>query len=495
MSTDLHQRIADVASSWEREAPAISITEITGRRRPAALDADEVSVDGPAADVDVVPGARTQRRDGRRSLAIAAALLVAVSGAVVLARRSPDQADPVSPATTPVASSTISPNSTVPTTTAAPTTAAPTSTAASSTTTAEPALLPADVVAERLALIADEQRAALRGFTTIGFTVTREETLPDGSPYETGGPPMSPARVVMRNDGSVAVTAASFGTSYYDAVSGTAQAVFTGPDGGPAYQQIDGQADSSVALGVPTGLANGVVTAMSSLAFDVVAIEEDMVGGRSTWRIDQRRATGFPASDSVSSTSTWIDRATGITLRTMSSGGSFIGEGDDMTPIVDTITLSDLVPDEVMPAGFPVLFPPDANVERSGDAAAFAPITLDAAAAEVGPGGVVPTIAADQVSIQRIPFGTADGGTEISPSLIVRWFDGFLRTELRVVRFPSSMVPPASCPDCSDSLLEQLAEAPPSGDGVSVGVGQIQVTITGDPERFAEIIDSLVTTG
>ncbi|MEI2654295.1 MAG: hypothetical protein V9G12_19470 [Microthrixaceae bacterium] len=289
----------------------------------------------------------------------------------------------------------------------------------------------------------------------------------------------------------MSVTAGSFGTSYYDAVSGSVQVVYSGADGRPLYQQIDGAADSSTSLGVPTGLANGIVTPLPSLISGVVAIEEDSVGGRSTWRIEQRHEMGFGDGDYISTTVTWIDRATGVTLKTVTDGAGFI-DGGDLTQITDTIWLSELALDEAMPADFPTLIPPNVNVDRSGDDLAFGPITFDAAAAEIGPGAVVPTIEADQVSIQRMAFGTADGGTETSPSLIVRWFDGFVRTELRVTRLPSSMPAATSCPNCTGSLLEQLSIAPITEEGVSVGVGQIQVSITGDPERIRTVIDSLV---
>lgn len=487
MSTDLEHRIAGLAATWDDQAPTISLAEITGRRL-ATLELDIALIDEPAADVtiDVHPHAR--RHDRRRPVAIAAAALVVVTGAVVLSRHSSDELDPVSfESTTPVAI-TVAP---APTSSTAPA-PEPASEPVPTPTTAltEPAPLPPEEVAERLAAIDAERREALRGFTTLGFTVNRTQTLPDGSAYENGSS-MTPVRAVMRNDGSVSVTAGSFGTSYYDAVSGSVQVVYSGADGRPLYQQIDGAADSSTSLGVPTGLANGIVTPLPSLISGVVAIEEDSVGGRSTWRIEQRHEMGFGDGDYISTTVTWIDRATGVTLKTVTDGAGFI-DGGDLTQITDTIWLSELALDEAMPADFPTLIPPNVNVDRSGDDLAFGPITFDAAAAEIGPGAVVPTIEADQVSIQRMAFGTADGGTETSPSLIVRWFDGFVRTELRVTRLPSSMPAATSCPNCTGSLLEQLSIAPITEEGVSVGVGQIQVSITGDPERIRTVIDSLV---
>lgn len=478
MSTDLEQRIAAMATTWEREAPPISLAELRGRPAP--------ELTGIEALIEVEP--RPSHRSGRRVLALAAALLVAVGGAAVLARRSPERVDPLSPAspTPPPVTTAVTASTAAPATSEVP--------GVAPSTSSLPAALTADEVSERLAAIDAERRDALRAFTTIGFTVVRTQILPDGSAYDPGGPPPGPARVVVRNDGSSAVVSDSFGISYYDAVSGTARAAFPDVAGVTTYQQIDGQADGSVALGVTTGLANGIVSRIDDLSRDVVAIEEDIVDGRATWRIDQRTEMGIGPAEGIE-TSTWIDRATGITLQTTSSGAMFIGDGDgeEMIAIAETITLSELVPDEPMPAGFPSPFPPDAAVDLSGDPTHFGPITIDAASAELGTGAVVPTLPADQVSLQRMPFGTGDGGTEVTPSLIVRWFDGFLVTELRIDRLPSSMQVPGTSVELGQSLLEQLRAAPVTVSGVRAAVDPFQVWITGDPVRVRAIVDSLVT--
>ncbi len=483
MSSDLEHRLAAVAVAWEREAPAIALAEIIGHPRSELPDLAE------AIEVEIRPSPP----DRRRTLAIAAALLVVICGVVVLARRSPDAVDPASP----TISTSVQPATTavpITPTSAAPSPATTDDADASPSTSTVPVVLPADEVAARIAAIDAERRTALRGFTTIGFTVERTTTLADGSPWDGGGASSSSARVVLRNDGSAAVRSDSFGRSYYDAAAGIAVAVYGGPDGQDAYQQVDGQMDGSLGLGIPTGLVNGVITSIDALTYDVVAIEEDTVGGRATWRIDQWRGMSSPSSLDGMEMSTWIDRATGITLKTRSAGASFAGEGDEMTPLTETIVLSELVLDEPMPADFPPVAPPGVEVARSGDPTQFGPITIEAAAAELGPGAVVPTLPADQVSMQRMQFGDADGGTEVAPTLVVRWFDGFSVTELRVDRFPSSMQPPASCADCSTTLLEQLRGAPIEANRVNVGVGQIQVSIAGDPERIRAIVDSLVET-
>jgi hypothetical protein len=169
-----------------------------------------------------------------------------------------------------------------------------------------------------------------------------------------------------------------------------------------------------------------------------------------------------------------------------------IGQDDVTTPITDVITLSDLVPNEPMPADFSSPFPPDASVAVSGDATQYGPITYEAAALELGPGAVVPTITADQVSVQRIVFG--EGPENVGVTLFVRWFDGFVRTELSVLRFPAMMEMPDSCVECDGSLLDQLRAAEIGSSGVAVQADGYSVGIAGDPERIRAIIDSLVVT-
>ncbi len=483
MSSDLEHRLAAAAIAWEREAPAIALAEITGHPRSEMPDLTE------AIEVEIRPSPP----DRRRTLAIAAALLVVLGVTAVLARRSPDAVDPVSPAITTQVQQTTTEAAVTPTSAAPPTTsdgadaAAPTSTV--------PVALPADEVAARISAIDAERHTALRGFTTIGFTFERTTTLADGSPWDGGDASSSSARVVLRNDGSAAVRSDSFGRSYYDAVTGTAVVVQTGPDGKDAYYQLDGQMDGSLGLGIPTGLVTGFVTSIGSLTYDVVAIEEDTVGGRATWRIDQRRGASSPSLLDVMEASTWIDRATGITLQTRSVGESFADVGEKRTPLTETVTLRELVVDEPMPADFPPVAPPGVEVDRSGDPTEFGPITIEAAAAELGPGAVVPTVPADQVSMYRYQVENAAGGNaEVVPTLIVRWFDGFSATELWVARTPSFMQPTASCADCSTTLLGQLQGSPLAVGGVNVWVGRIQVSIVGDPERIRAIVDSLVTT-
>lgn len=475
MTTDLEPRLADLATAWDRAAAPVTFDEITGRVA-AGTDAVTIELEHPTAP--------TRRRWALGVVGAAAA----ITSIVILANRhEPAGIDPVAPPTSEAVDA-----STVPATSA--TSVAPTEPPTTPVDTVPPTTVPAvmsdtDATAA-LAQLDAARTEALRGFTSIGFDVERTATYPDGRVYDDGGArPGGRMHVVLRNDGSAAVVSESFGTSYYDATAGTAQAMYTGADGQSAYQEIVGQADSSVALGVPTGLANGVITPIAQLSSGLVAITDDVLDGRPVWRVDQQFEL---VQGSTSPQQTWIDQATGITVQTHTSGMMAI----DDTPLDEIITLTALEPGAPMPDGFPALFPPGAVVSTSGDPTAFGPIAIDQAAAEFDAPILVPTLAGDQVSVERMNFGTADGTATgapvIAPVLHVRWFDGFVRTELRIDGYPSTMVWPDSCAGCTISLLEELRAAPISAEGVSVVRDNIGVTLTGDPDTIRAVIASLV---
>lgn len=492
MSTDVEEQLAALAVSWERDAAPVTADEIAaatviGRAAPGA-STFSARPGSHAPDVPVVDIGRPRRRP-RRVIAVAvgtAAALVAVL--VAVSQRGEDTVEPVSPEPTETA-----PPLTVPDSLPAASPAASTDTSAPAPTTTEleltvglsPAERRAAEFAPKLAEIDAAQSEALRAFTTIGFTVQRIRTFPDGSPAQVGfGTPEAPARVVLRNDGSAAVSGSTT-TSYYDATTGTARGVFVDAAGHTSYQQIDGQSDSSVALGVPTGLPNGVVTPMSRFTSHVESIVEEDLDGRPTWRIDQAmNLPGVPPAEM----STWIDQSTGITLRTRSVGMA----SSDGVPITDDITLSEIEPGAPLPDDFPNPFPPDAQIAVSGDPTAYSATTLEAGLAELGPGIVVPTLAPDQIAIWRMNFGTDDGGIEVSPSLIMRWFDGFERTELRIVRYPSSMTMPDTCVDCGLTLLEEIRAMPVDSPESAVVRDGVSVWITGSAEKAREVVASLV---
>jgi hypothetical protein len=463
MSTDLIERIATLARQWEEAAPPVTLGELTAGRSAVGL--------GQAQQATVIDLDRHVSHRGRLVVAIATAAAVAAGFVAVVVTRNPDAVEPVGPSTATAAPETALATipGTTPITSAAPVTSAPTTTAA-----------PVDF-AVRLTEIDAARADALRLFSTIGFTVHHTSTQPDGTVTRDDS-----ASVVLSNDGSSAVASDAFLWSYYDATTGTARTGYVDADGQTAYQELAGQADNSVALGVPTGLPNGIVEQFPLYPDDVVAVEDDVVDGRPTWRIDRE----YPSQSS--STSTWIDVQTGVTLQSRSVGM----QSTNGVPQTDTLTLSDLQLGASMPADFPGTFPDGAVVNRSGDPTQFSSSSVEDAATLFGVSIVVPTTPADVMAVSTMNFGNDDGTTTSSPSLIVRWFDGFLRTEYRLSSFPPSMPMPDSCESCTGTLLDELKAWSEDGTSLNVSRDGLGISITG-PNRQAvqDVIDSLVQVG
>ncbi|MCU1358925.1 MAG: hypothetical protein JWN99_214 [Ilumatobacteraceae bacterium] len=472
MSTDLESRIAELARVWDASAGAVTIDELAAGSSIADLQDEHATV----IELD-----HPERRRGRMVWTVGTAAAIAIGLVALVVTRDHDPVDPVEPGPE------VSLVGALPTTpatapvTAAPVTAAPVITVpvtiAAATTTTPPVDIPAS-----LAEIDTNRAAALRSFESLGFTVHHARTRTDGTVQSD-----TTATVVLRNDGSAAVSSADFIWSYYDAVNGTARAAFVGSDGQPGYQEIVGQADSSVALGVPTGLPNGIVEPFPLRSDGVVAVADDTNDGRPTWPIDSSYDSGDGGA--AMTMSLWIDTATGVTLQTRSEGMNSDQDG----PLIDTVTLSDLMVGAALPADFPGTFPDGAAVSRSGDVSGFAPTSLDAAVALFGHGVAVPALPADVVSVSTTNFGNPDGGTTASPSLIVRWFDGFLRTEYRLTGFPPTMALPDTCGSCTGTVLDELRAWNGQDDSVNVNRGGLGISITGpDRQAIQAVLDSLV---
>lgn len=467
MSNDLIEHIGVLARRWEVEAPSVALEEIVGRTAPVPFDVD------PPALLEL---SSTRAGHPRPTLwiALSAAAALVIGALIVVGRNSP--ATDLQPVAT-EASAAAPVSTAVATTTPAASTSAPTTV---------PAPSPVDFAA-KLSEIDVARAAALSRFTTVGFSVRQLAEWPDGTIDLDKS-----AQVVLRNDGSAAVASDSIVWSYYDATVGTARLAFTGMDGQVVYQELVGQADNSVALGVPTGLPNGIVEQFPLTTDFVVDIADDVIDGRPTWRIDQvYDVPGSTATTAEMSSSIWIDVNSGITIKTRNVG---MQTRNDVA-LVETITLSNLELDTPMPPDFPGAFPENAAVDRSGDPTSFGPVSIEAAAIEFGSTIVAPTLAADLTAVSRMNFGNEDGTTTISPSLIMRWFDGFVRTEYRLVSFPPSMGAPETCPTCTGSLLEELQSwnGALAAGGVTAQRDGLGASITGPSQgEVRAILDSLV---
>jgi hypothetical protein len=480
MSSDLIDRIAILARAWEVDAPPIAVDEVVGRTTPTLLDPDEA----PFVEVVAMPS-RRPRTSVWVAISTAAAVLIAV---LVIAARNGRETNDIDPG--PLATAASVPavqTSGVPTTVATPMTVDQSGQNEADATRAaelqERAL--ERHTKEKLASIDVARGRALRRFTTIGFTANHVSTREDGTVESEAA-----AQVVLRNDGSLSLVSEHVIWSYYDAVTGTARGAFAGSDGQTMYQEIMGQADNSVPLGVPTGLPNGIVEPFPLTVDSVVAVVDDVIDERATWRIDLNYGSSdLDPTAAAMSKSIWIDVETGVTLQTRESGTHTIND----IPVTDTVTLSDIDVNASLPAEFPGTFPEGAAVAPSGDPLAFGPTTVDEFASEFGSAIVAPTAPADVVAISRMNFGNADGTTTVSPSLIIRWFDGFVRTEYRFVGYPPSMALPDTCPSCTGSLLDELRAWNGASAGVNMGRDGVSISISGPSrEAIRAVIDSLV---
>jgi hypothetical protein len=469
MSTDLTDRIAALAREWETQASPIELDELIGRPLPTSLDPE------PASFIAVVTTPTTSRPRTALLFAGGVATAAAVVGVLVFAGTGERDRDDVGPV--PVATDAAIPSSAAQTTDVVSTTEPPPVT----TTSAPPT--PIDI-ASRLAEIDDARALSLRQFTSVGFIANHVAVGPDGTVESS-----TSADVVLRNDGSLSLTSDSTVWSFFDATTGIARLAYTGPDGQTAYQEVVGLADNSLPLGAGTGLPNGIFEPFPLTPDYVVDIADDVVDGRPTWRIDRDYGTLGGSTDPDQTMSIWIDVATGVTVQLRSTGM----QAANGIPLTDTVTLSDLDLAAVLPADFPGTFPDVAVVAPSGDALAFGPTTVEQAAAEFGVNVVVPTEPADVVAISQMNFGNDDGTTSSSPSLIVRWFDGFVPTEYRLAALPPSMALPDSCTNCAGTLLDELRDW--TGDSARVDVHRdaLSISITGPtPAAIQKVIDSLV---
>ncbi|MFN8022022.1 MAG: hypothetical protein U0Q03_10885 [Acidimicrobiales bacterium] len=469
MSVDLERELRALALRWDDESPAIDVAEVMARTGPREFE----PIDDPI-ELDVVAG-RPPRRASRVLLAVAC-VVVFVAAGVAVAQRVGDDVEPVAPTpVTTVTPSTTAAPSTVPTTSATTSTVEPSTVAPS---TAPPTSSPAEIEA-RLAEIDTARLAALRTFTQIGFhvvTTLDDPSGPEGSPRE--------ADVVLRNDGSAAITSADGSWSSYDATTGNARTGFTALDGTAGYQEIAGMTDNSVALGVPTGLPNGIVEQFPLYADDVTEITDDVVDGRAAWRI-VRVLTITPEMQQT--TTTWIDQQLGVTIRTVVTAPS----GNDPTVMTtQTTELSRLEIGAEMPATFPGTFPDGAVVQRSGTPRVPAVDVIGQAAAAFGEHFLLPSIAPDTTSLTFM--NAQPDGTGGMPWFEARWFDGFTSTVLRIAQLTDATNSDASCPDCTGSMLDELVDTGAADPYAIIRRDGVWINFTGpDPARIRELIAAI----
>ena len=236
----------------------------------------------------------------------------------------------------------------------------------------------------------------------------------------------------------------------YDPTTGVSRIVYAGPDGTPIAQEIVGWNENSTGQLILMGHSPILTLDPSS----DVEINDDLHDGRSVWRIAQQSGE----TEIVS----WIDQATGLTVRQRTHTTSVDAQTNQRVVNVQDSSWTNLEFDVELPASFPGVIPDGINVDRSGDpnghintpyatalTTAFGPDLLLPAPAD-GEAVKQPSVAPgpddyDESGLPRNTPGTAQGvGVVLSR--------GFATTAVYVWAEPSS--PPASVPGAQTTTID-----------------------------------------
>ena len=231
---------------------------------------------------------------------------------------------------------------------------------------------------ERVTEIIDAQQTALKRLTGFSATATVTSADPDGNPSS------QTVRYTLLADGSFyAVTGpGTFGS--YDPATGIVLGAFRGVDGEVSYQEILGQSNNLLPLGILGGYDP---TSIAQAGFDgSPEIEDVEIDSRPAWRLTYEDT--YPAhegtDDVVQTTVQVFDRESGLVVRNSTTTTDPAGSAQ-------STELTDIEIVDTMPAEFPGAFPVDAEVQRDGDPAGARVATLDDVAGLFGPGVPLPT--------------------------------------------------------------------------------------------------------
>jgi hypothetical protein len=433
----LEDQLSTLARHWETNAPPIGLDEAIARAERGGI---ATLVDPDDADFDdrydhdeplVVVSAITHEpnRRWKPMLMLGAAAALVIVGLVVLANRDSNDREPFRPgidtvAPQPTAQVTVTTSAT---TTAGSSPAPPTAVSTTSSTTppSVPTIAELDPTTETLSTIQSSVAASLATFDTFRATATMQLSTAEGGGDPVDGP-VTINNVTMTANGSLWSEGSPITWQSYDAMTGIAR---TATDSMNVYMQWNGW------YTIPLDVILGVnpVPRLDDLGSNVV-VDETEQDGRPVWEInsthDLTQADGAPEHRDETFE---IDKESGLVIGytkiTTRSG----------TTTVQTGTLTNLEFNvDFPPPEFPGTFPPDAQVQSSGDESAFQLITIDEAGARFGDGfvvtpalpptaritfesGIFPTVGTDGVMIvgtnQRLKV-TMDFPTGFAPTSI-----------------------------------------------------------------------------
>lgn len=382
MSTEIEQRLARLAHSWEAAAPAVTAGEARARvARPGEA--------GPDDEWSAVEPAPASSRGRTWLWGAAASIVVAVIVAAVLVGRPSNRS--ISSAQPEPTESTAEPASSVTDGSAA----APTAPATIPPTTPPP-VEPAPSLAAVTEAVSS-RLSALQSFRATATVHSSQRSLGEGS-VAVAPESTSINEVTVLADGTLWIEGDTAIWSSYDASTGVTRAAFTAEDGNTRYQEIVGWTDNSTPLLIVFG--HDPVMHFDSVDDSVEEVVSRL--GRPAWRLTLAFGGGSTQSTlSFSQEETFIvDQESGLVVeyRRVSTNDAI----EDVTEAY----LDDLQLNVPLPDTFPGAFPDGAVVDRSGDPNGFALLTPEQAAERFGSGFLMPVVGDAEV---RIVFSAGDG--------------------------------------------------------------------------------------
>jgi hypothetical protein len=284
-----------------------------------------------------------------------------------------------------------------------------------------------------IADIVDAQRQALKNLNGFSATATLTEPGPNGEPTT------RTVRYTLVADGSFYADTGPGTFGSYDPTTGIVLGAFRDQDGGLSYQEIAGQSDNSLPLGILGGYDPTMVVQRGF--GNPPAIREVTFNGRQAWEVTTEDAydTDDGVGQVVQRSVQVIDQELGLIV---SNETSMIDPDSRRSAALSDIDIVDS-----MPEAFPGTFPDGAVVQRDGNAATALPATLDDVAEAFGPTVPLPTAFAEgtisenagpaTIIVTNSPTAIGNAAenpetaaTYISAEFIVR--EGFVTTSLTI---------------------------------------------------------------
>ena len=419
------------ADDLERGVPPIDLTEIRERAASPKITFVEAS----------------PSRHRVLAISVAALVLAAIAGLVVVGSSS-DRTDlqPVdtpAPATTDAAPTSIS--------AVTPTTGAPTTTVPATTT--PPSAAESRAALRELQAARNDKLRTLPGIT--GTAIQHSTSSVNGTPVET----TRETAFTMLADGSSWSTTSDGGWGSFDPTTGTSLGAYIGADGQMHYQLIEGWTEFSTGLNILLG-------------GDPTRPIPDYGPDAQVQITDARRDGAAVTVVTITATATPRPEESQVETLVVDDEYGLIVESDKQVHVngvlqsTQTVRITGLSTATTLPDAFPGEFPDGAFIERSGDPAAFQPVTIQEAAAWFGPGFIGPPEAAGAtILLTETPLVDETGvayGTRKVVEITTR--QGFVQSA-RLFISESRLLPGAAPPAGQIVVDGRLCVADTTSDG------------------------------